>query len=81
MPTLRYTSSTDTKSSAWCKMKAICCSLNRDCYISKILRLPNSQTYRDFLTQNGPVSRVQVKTGACIVRLPRSRETSAQIQA
>jgi hypothetical protein len=56
MPALRHTSS------AWCRMKAICCSLNRDCFISKTPRLPNGQTYWVFLTQNGPVFRAHVRT-------------------
>jgi hypothetical protein len=41
-------------------MKAICCSLNRDCFTAKSLRLPNGQTYRNFPIQIGPVFRAQV---------------------
>jgi hypothetical protein len=45
-------------------MKAICCSLNRDSFTAKSLRLLNGQTYRNFLIQNGPVSRAQVTRAA-----------------
>jgi hypothetical protein len=45
----------DRPSSAWCRKKAICCSLNRDCFIRKTPGLPNGQTYRVFLIPIGPV--------------------------
>jgi hypothetical protein len=41
-------------------MEAICCSLNRDCFISKIPRLPHGQTYRDFGIHNGQLFWAQV---------------------
>jgi hypothetical protein len=47
------------------EMKAICCSLNRDCFTAKSLRLPNGQTYRNFPIQNGPVFRAQVTSVTC----------------
>ena len=60
MPALRQTSSTATPSSAWCRMNAICCSLNRERFIARSPRLPNGQTYREILIYNGPVFREQV---------------------
>jgi hypothetical protein len=73
MAALRHTSSAATPSCAWYRINAICYSLNRDRFIASSPRVPNRQTYRDFLVHHGPVFREQV---ICYKPLKLLRETA-----
>ena len=61
IPAFRQISSTLVPSSNGLRINAICCSVNLDLFMAKILGSPGAKPNREFLIKNEPNFRDQVK--------------------